>query len=299
MLGGADGGRGGVDAGSSRLMFNANRLRVGVQAASQLRCCVLYPSALEGIGSAAVVEAFGGLWWLRADAEAVLRVARFFHTHAPSEPGAPVLHLATPLDRELARIQQEGGPPPELPFLKSFCGGAGTEVQRTNIGGSTIYSIRPMAVGRDRASTLCFGEIQHDGILPLATDPQTIFSTATMVPAEQVVLEVYAHRDLVQQGFVFRPFVTNALFRPLEAGLWAPRMALDALGGTFTALDPQEALDNPIKAPRYRELLEFVLQRIGWQRQDFACYRVRIPYPPLGLMINLIAGEDPESPGAE
>ena len=64
-------------------------------------------------------------------------------------------------------------------------------------------------------------------------------------------------------------------------------------GGTFHAIEPTEAIDSPVKAPPYRELLEFTFGRIGHVRRDFFCYRLRLPMPPLGLMVNLIAGEDP------
>jgi hypothetical protein len=275
-------------------MFSASCLRVGVQAASQLRCCVMYPGSLDGIGSAAVIDMYSNLWWLRAAGQAVFRVVRLFHTHAPEDPGAPVLHLATPLDPLTA--SQPATTPPALPLVSAFCAGNSSVVDRDPIGGSMVYTIKPAAVGRDRASTLCFGEIQHDCVLPLHEDPQMIFSTASMVPSEMLVLEVYVHEAMVREGFVFRPLITDFLFRSLETGLWAPRLEPAAIGGTFSVIEPTAMVDSPIKSPRYRDLVKYVFERIRMDRGNFYCYRLRLPMPQLGLMVSLIAGSDVERP---
>lgn len=278
---------------NQRRMFAANRLRAGVQAASQLRCCIMYPGTMEGIASAAVIDMFSQLWWMRAERQAVFRVVRLFHTHAPADPGAPVVHLATPLDPPPGA---DPGPSPALPYVRPFCEGNSTLVEREHVAGSMVYTIRPAALGRDHATTLCFGEIQHDCILPLAEDPQMIFSTASMVPSEMLVLEVYVYAPLVREGFVFRPMITDALFRSLETGLWAPRVEPASIGGTFAAIDPTPLVDSPTKSAGYRDLVQFAFERLRMERKEFYCYRLRLPTPPLGLMVSLIAGEDPGRP---
>ena len=281
---------------AQRQMFEANCLRTGVQAASQLRCCVMHPGSMDDISSAVVIDMFSNLWWLRAAQQAVFRVVRLFHTHAPEDPGAPVLHLATPLDPSLKRSANDDGA--GLPLVAPFCSGNATQVDREQIGGSMVYSIKPNAIGRDQQTTLCFGEIQHDCILPLSEDPQMIFSTASMVPSESLVLEVYVHEDLVAEGFVYRPMITDAMFRSLETGLWAPRVEPAGIGGTFSTIEPTAMVDSPIKSPSYRELIAYTFERISMKRDAFYCYRLRLPMPPLGLMVSLIAGEDPERPEA-
>ncbi|HRX87487.1 MAG TPA: hypothetical protein P5572_20875 [Phycisphaerae bacterium] len=296
MLASADDEGGSAD-GVNRRVFNANCLRLGVQAASQLRCCIMHPGSLDGIGSAAVIDMFSDVWWLRGTGEAVFRVVRLFHTHAPEDPGAPVLHLATPLDPTQANAGADRSRP-ALPLISSFCTGDATVVDRNAIGGSMIYTMKPAAVGRDRTTTLCFGEIQHDCVLPLAEDPQMIFSTASMIPAEMLVLEVYVHADQVAAGFVFRPLITDVMFRALETGLWAPRVEPAAIGGTFAAIEPTPLVDSPIKSARYRELIKYAFERIGMKREHFHCYRLRLPAPQLGLMVSLMAGSDLEDPPA-
>lgn len=281
----------------NRRMFEANCLRTGVQAAAQLRCCIMHPGSLEGIGSAAVIDLYSDVWWLRGAGEAVFRVVRLFHTHAPEDPGAPVLHLATPLDPGVTRDPAERARP-GLPLIAPFCVGDATVVERNAVGGSMVYTMQPAGIGRDRTTTLCFGEIQHDCVLPLAEDPQMIFSTASMIPAELLVLEVYVHAAQVQAGFVFRPLITDVLFRALETGLWAPRVEPAAIGGTFAAIEPTALVDSPIKSPRYRELVKYAFERIGMQRQDFWCYRLRLPMARLGLMVSLLAGSNLGPPPA-
>jgi hypothetical protein len=281
---------------ANRLMFNANCLRVGVQAASQLRCCVMYPGSLEGISSAAVVDMFSNLWWLRGEGQAVFRVVRLFHTSpADDDPGSPVLHLSTPLDPAETSVA-ENGATPTVPFMPRFCAGGATTVDCQQIGGSMVYFIKPVAIGLDQTATMCFGEIQHDCILPLTEDPQMIFSTACLIPSESLVLEVYVYEDLVKEGFAYRPMITDMLFRPPEASLWSPRVEPAAIGGSFAAIPPTAMIDSPLKSTVYRDLVSHVFERIGMKREQFHCYRLRLPTPRLGLMVSLIAGEDVDQP---
>jgi hypothetical protein len=136
--------------------------------------------------------------------------------------------------------------------------------------------------------------MRHNCFPPLAADPQVIFSTTTRVPSESLITEVYVHRDLVERGFVYRPLVTDALFRAPEDGPAGQRLDVAALGGAFTSIEPTADIDSPVKAPRYRELIKFTMDRIGQSRQDFWCFRLRLPMAPLGIMAALLAGNDPE-----
>jgi hypothetical protein len=292
MLKSLDDDRHGAPLAESQILFDASRLRIGVQAASQLGTCVLFPSELKGVSSTAVVKAFFDLWWLRPNGHAVLQITRTFH-EIQQKRGQPIVHLETPLDARLAKAQGNSTTCSELPLMSDFCCGKSSAVHTEQMGGSNVYSIRPAAVGRDNACTLCFGRVLHHYILPFSQDPYTGFTSWAMVPSESIILEAYVERSLVERGYVFRPVVTDALFMPPEGGLWGPRSNLEALGGTFVTIEPTPTIDNPAKLKRYRELIEYTFNSIGFDRANFYCFRIRVPMPPLGMTLTLAAGEIP------
>ena len=285
----------GAALAESQILFDAHRLRVGVQAASQLRLCILYPVPGKDIASAAMVEALTDLWWLRPTSRAVMGTAHLIQT-LPDQRGAGVPHRSEPLDPLLARKQQETNDLVRIPLLPEFCSGDSTHIESNQVGSSEVFSIRPQAVGRSHASTLCMGRIVHESFRPLSQDPETTFSKFTFVPSEVLVMDLYVAADLVDKGFVFRPAVTDALFWPNVGSLWAPRLDLTALGGTFQTIEPTKAIDNPTKMARYRELVEWTFQRLGLEREGYFCFRLRVPMPPMGCMFNLRAGLDSSEP---
>ena len=230
------------------------------------------------------------MWWLRPAAQAIFRIAFMFDTHNSAEPGKPRLHLATPLAPADGNRDQS-----EARILPAFCQGPMPLFHREDTGRLIVHTAKPSVVGRDGAATLCFGEVRHNCILPLDRDPQLISGISSRVPTELLVSEVYVHRDLVEQGFVFRPLLSDGLFLPTEVELCAPRIELSALDGTFATSEPTDEIESPVKTPRYRDLQEFVFESIGQVRRDFFCYRMRIEAPPLGLTVSLIAGQDPET----
>ena len=294
MLGPLRDDRDGAALAENQTLFDASRIRIGCQASSQIHCCFMFREPGETHASLDVIDAVTDLWWLRPDGCAVLAAHYLIQTR-DHERGTTVPHEVTPMDLEAEQEQRDDGHSVEMPLLHEFCTGDSTLLKQNSIGDTNTLTAHARSIGRSDASTICNGRRLNAVFPPLTVDPHSAIAKSIYVPSELLLIDLYVAADLVDEGYVFRPLVTDPIFWPGPATIWTPRLDLEAMGGTFQTIEPTDLIDNPTKMARYRELVAWSLERIGRPREDFYCFRLRLPMPPIGMTITLETG----SPGTE
>lgn len=291
MLGPLRDDRDGAALAESQTLFDASRIRIGCQASSQIHCCFMFREPGETNASIDIIDAVTDLWWLRPDGCAVLAAHYVIDTRDP-ERGENVPHEDAPIDPAIEHGEGAARQHPDTPLLHEFCTGDSTIIRQNHIGGTNTLSAHARSIGRSTASTICTGRRVRAVFPPLSVDPQSAIAKSIYVPSELLLIDLYVAADLVDEGYVFRPLVTDPMFWPGQVTLWTPRIDLTAMGGTFQTIEPSDLIDNPTKMARYRELVAWSFDRIGRPREDFYCFRLRLPFPPLGMTFTLETGSE-------
>lgn len=178
-----------------------------------------------------------------------------------------------PLDPQAASAA--GG----APVLGEFCSPPMPRLVRTPQPGGLLHDeLLPAPVGQHGQQTIFMGEIIRNLGAAHATDEDKTahFGCAVRTPAQMLVYDHLVHRELFRgverELCVFGEMNSPATFD--EADRLPTKDRLIRLGPGLTRARCAEL-------PGHADMLRSLLQRAGWEPEDFEHYRVRMPYPPL------------------
>ncbi len=249
---------------SRKIAFRGNSGVWGLQARARMTSQFVAPNRDDPTRlDLALVGGFVGLCRLRP----VARWPLFYVTSYNDDRSTP-----GPTTRE--RIELGGGDPF---LLESFCEGS-LSIETDSIELGERYMLTEGPVGRAGAASCFFGFIDR-ATVPRARDGHNTygeFASTVAVPAETLQFDLFVHRDIEE---AMHPEVL------LFGQLWGSRPAT----GPHEPLPCAERIHNlgfgappatPI-TPRYEEIVNTVLDRAGWQLDDFCCLRLVMDYPPM------------------
>ena len=179
------------------------------------------------------------------------------------------------------------------PLLEAFCSKPLPPAQRRRgESGMLEDELAPGAVGQTGGSTIVTGEIIREVAPVYATTPgeDAMFGVGVRTPSETLICDYLVHRDL------FGP-VRRELRVYSELASPTPRDDRDRLPVSERVLELGRGISRirTAEAPRYHEMVDFVLGRMGWDAEAFYVYRVRMRYAPIPISV-MVHHALPEAP---
>jgi len=142
--------------------------------------------------------------------------------------------------------------------------------------------IGPGPVGNVAAADIILGWMDRETVPMRASEPGekgehgAILST----PSELLLHDVFVHKDL---GFAHTP--TAQMYGLMPGGPSYPPTDIPAqtlpVPCELTEIDSSQATPE---VPHYAELVQRVMDALGWNSADFRGYRLRVKYPPIPAM---------------
>ena len=264
---------GGQDAlGQSRkLLFRGASGVWGIQARERVHVLMLAPNK----DNPALVDSVFAAGWvdvkrMRPDARwRMMKVGSVGDTSAQLSSQAQPLSLVA--DESVKRARNM--------LVPEFCADIPEMIitEEKDGSGAVSYEIGPSATGRVGAFTIFLGIIQRAHGPLHANEPgdSIEFGANIFAPVEHLTLDVFVHRDLrlhdnAEVAFYSAAFNLGTRFSPFN------RMPIEI---EPSELEGKAALENTHHA-RQAELVNFMLDRAGWQFDDFTAMRYDVDYPP-------------------
>ena len=283
-----------VDLQHKRAAYKANSHIWGVRAKTQLSCLVLRPSP----SNPEMVDMLGirGLIALRRlRPNATWEISR----SRQSETDGRVLERHDP--KRVIPIDPPGADDtPGFSLLQRFCSQPLPKFKSVRgPSGFASVELEPTDIGNKAAVTCLFGDLYPAFFERFCEpdDPEPVFSAHSMIrtPCEALVHDV---------------MITPTLFsEPAEPLVYSDLRAVDpVLAGRVRDLLPTSAsvvylgkgpqvLSSP-DVPRYAEMVQYALDRAGWDARQFDVYRCRIEFPvmPSSVMVRFEMPRRPTRP---
>jgi len=283
-------GRERIDLEHRRAAFRANSYLWGIQAKAIFRSYILHPSTDADLFDFVSVRGFVDLRRIRAHTPWVIH-----KTKVVDDDGRQRRNVSAQL---LDPAAGEPDDPMAVPWLTQFCSKPPPPVRRVAAGpGDVHYEIMSGSVGNTGLSTCVLGSIVR-AAAPRYCEPQNDCVELVIranLPAERLVLDQIVHRDLFGD---LPPTLT--VYSELT-GETPPHAMADArqevpVSETATYLGRGPAVMHAPGIPRYTAMMEFALQRAGWDPAQFLVHRVEMPYPPIPSAV-VLNTPLPERPG--
>lgn len=286
MLGGyARDDRARADLEHRRSMFEGGSYVWGVQARIMHRLDVLAPSDDPAYYDMATVRGFVDLRRLRANVP-----WRIGAGYSIDDTGAAHANFT----REPLSLPHDAAAGNGVPLMPEFCSEPLPRCRRVEAPhGVSEYELVEGAVGNTGLLTCVTGELIRRFEPRPPTDLYNEINQLIHMrtPSELVVFDVLVHKD-----FFDRPAQPQLLaYSDLFASRIAPQYracdelpineAVEPLGRGTSALDDD-------RIPNYARLIDHVIQRCGWDADDFDACRVQMRYPPTpaSLIIKFVPG---------
>lgn len=288
IAGQSHGAEGRAEQEQRKAAFHANGFLWGLQARTQVKAGIIAPSADGNRIDGVAVNAFIDLRRIRSHVP-----WRLTSTYSVDNEGKLSSKFDwAPLDPE---IPCDGKIVP--PLLKGFCSSPTPKLDPLPTSPTSMdFALAPGPVGRTAAETCVTGEIIR-GVEPRYREPgydRSALFLRMRTPCEVAVLDVFSHRDLYEmvewEARLYSDLFTGeVLTRHRQYDELELREEIEHLGtGTSAARLPA--------MPRYRELLDYAFEKVGWRSEEFRLYRVRLDYPitPTDLVLSNRLGERPQ-----
>jgi len=275
-------GRAQADLAQRKAAFAPNSYIWGVQAKTQLAALFLHPAADERLLNIAALRGFVGFRRIRPNVPWV-----FSRVRCLDDDG----EMRKPLNLEPLDPGPDGadGIPP-VPLLREFCSKPLPEVRR--VAGAAGYledELVGTPVGDTRAITCITGEVAR-GAAPRYRSQQNEWADLNVrvrTPVERLIFDRFVHEDL------FGPIEPELLiYGDLEGPVAGPAMRRadrDRLhtDQTVRHLGKDPAAVYTPHVPRYSEMVDAVCKKLGWERERFNLYRVRLQYPVMPTSVKM------------
>ncbi len=259
---------GGQDAlaQSRKLLFRGASGLWGIQAKERVQLLMLAPNA----DNPELVDAATATGWVHV--QRMRPDARWRLVRHDVRPGGTPDH-AGPRSEQLSASGSLG----QSMLLPEFCEDLPPLITHME-GSTTFYELGPSATGRVGAFSLFLGQIQRGlgSRYAVKKGEAAEFNINILAPNEHLTLDVLVHRSLAKLFEGASMSLYSAAFNDGRQFSEFERLGLEPEG---VELENLAALENR-NYPRYRELLNFTLQRTGWQLEDFIGLRFEVDYPP-------------------
>ncbi|MBL8758175.1 MAG: hypothetical protein JNK35_07085 [Phycisphaerae bacterium] len=267
---------------------------------------------LGGVGSSERLEASrktafrgnSGVWGVQAKARSTVLM------QAPSPKDPDLLDLVTiggildfrrlrqnvrwPLfrpryyqaDGEAHEVEQEAIDPafagPSGPkLLGQFCSPMPLAIDRVPEGKSFVYELADAPLGNMGTVTAFLGTIARRAAprYRLPGDTHANFSAQLSMPAEMLLFDVFLHRDLDAWGEP-ESFLYGQLYGS-EPRIGDFRIPVGEKAELVPGRPP--AIHTSV-VPQHERVIDYAMQRLGWNLRDFRVWRLMVKYPPMHSM---------------
>ena len=164
-----------------------------------------------------------------------------------------------------------------VPLVRDFCSSPLPEISVREEDGRTTVALAPGPVGNAGQVSCMFGKIHRR--MPnerSETDQFSKFYCDLSVPSEVTIFDLFLHESMA--GAMPPSVILSSLIEPRDPV--AERNALP-LHEPLIELGVPSPAPLTLEVPRYSELIELVMTRMGWAPTEFVGFRVRMNYPPL------------------
>ncbi|MDF1800141.1 MAG: hypothetical protein P1V81_13260 [Planctomycetota bacterium] len=257
-----------------KLAFRGNSCSWGVQAAVNFTGTFIAPSEQAGMTDAVYIG--GLLGFQRLQPDAAWRVGGRAMT---KDDGSPSPVVVEPLDTDFEHA-------PAVPLIREFSSDPAPPIRRFRTGRFSVFELEEGPVGGSHALDMVTGTAMRP-IGPTHSQPQDRFGEHCMpisTPSELYFTDIFVHREMEFARQV-RPYLYSRMDQEpypehgRERKLLRLAEELVHLGGPSDLVTPE--------FPRYGELVQWTLDRVGWSAEDFHVYRLRLPYPPIPSLLVL------------
>ncbi len=274
--------------GYRKALFDGGGFIWGVQARVHLAASFVYPAPDEPWLNLVSLRGFTELRRIRSDVAWPIQTAKAI-TDDGTELSPPAHELLEPVDE----ASQIAG----VPLLRRFCTQPIPEVRRVCLSDGTIRDeLVGGTVGKTGAVDCILGEIVRKVGMRYRDPHFWEWGVACHIrtPCAVLILDQFVHRDL---------------FGPIEPRLEVyndllvdPRQpSAQRAGDRIPVFETVQHLGKGLSSirtpdvPRYVEMVGYVMERMGWEADQFDVYRVRIEFPPLPTTVAML-NDLPEAP---
>lgn len=266
-----------------KMGFQANSAIWGVQTRMQFGVTFLSPSKDPGKIDLAVVSGMVGFRRLRPNVAWAISSQTAWDYERTAD--GSVKEDWSPLDPTIG--------PSEVPLIRQFCGKPAPAMrvieERTNERRYVRrYMLSEGDIGNTAATTVVLGWVHRAAGLTHQSYPgeHGEHGITLSTPAEEVVRDLYIHKDL---AFAFD--VTASAYSQLPGGPQYPVSGKEApqlpIPTDIIDLGSASKTTTAPGVPRYAEMVEFAAERLGNSLGDFHAFRFRLKYPPIPSMVVL------------
>lgn len=253
-----------------RAAFRANRHICGVEASTLVKCVFIEPASDPTMLDIARIEGFVQGRQLRRSAPLFVSWVRAFdddgttrHT-GKREP----LDVNGPTDLGVA-------------LLRDFCTQPLPDFRAMQAEGGILRGeVVPKGVGNAVAVTCYEGHIAR-AVVPRYREPQNRHGAnvaVVRIPSTLLVLDLFVREGTFGQiAPVALVYADHLSLLPFSEGFQRPDG--HAFRETVRHLERGRVTMGNADVPRYADMIDFVLGRLGWGRTDFDLFRCRIEYP--------------------
>ncbi len=250
--------------------FHAASAAWGVQARVQFSCHIMVPSETPDLVDLAAVSGLIDLRRLRPDVPWAVGSARAWEDAAPEVDARP--EALSPQDAI------DGAP-----ILPMFCSSPLPRLRvKTSAGGSRRFEVTDGSVGYTGASTviLAWKWMRTASVFAAATGETGEHGMHLSTPVELAINDLLVHKSL---GFALNP--EAAVYSDLPGGPRypheGPEIGRMPIPEEVVSLGSQPPSLTVIEIPRYTELIEFALGKLGRRIDEFHGFRHRVRYPTI------------------
>ena len=254
-----------------KLAFLSNFALWGAQAALDFKTIIYYPSPTDPDMIDAV--RIGGLVDFKRSSAGRWPIHRI---HGYTEAGEAVPTTSEP-------VVADDALPPGLPLLRRFCCGQLPAIVPVRRQYGTRFDLEAGPFGNAGALTCVFADVVR-GYQGAFRDPAIHnYYMASMndlfTPSEFLVHDVFLHRDVAVGGapevMLLDRLTVMRGYNPEEDEMH--RMPLSAKILNVSA----GPMSNLKRYPAYTQVLQFILEQLGFEAGDFRGHRFTMTYPPI------------------
>ncbi|MCB9897968.1 MAG: hypothetical protein H6825_08190 [Planctomycetes bacterium] len=264
-----------VQEASRRQAFLGNSAIWGVQARIQLGIHVHVPSALDDWVDAAAVGGLFDFRRLRHTANWPLVRHQAFRR---AIDGSLAVSSVVPLD--------PGGPDGGPPLVRAFSSVEPDALSPIEVQGGTLWEMREGPIGLTGTVDCVFGRradrigrqrAQVDGDSAVAAVPIN-------TPCEKLQIDVFVHEDLAYADVEPRAEILSRLETSSDPELDGRRHYGLPVPARVVDMGAAPPLLHASDVPRYPELVQWTLERMGHDVKSFRAWRLSLTYPPIPAM---------------
>jgi hypothetical protein len=271
MLGSVSDQLGKKQAEANRKMaYQGNSAMCGVQTRGQLCMQFVAPNSNPDLLDTAIICGFVDFRRLRPDA--LWAVASRMVISDDGTLNTP--HSPSPMDPAISST--------DVPLIREFCSDPVPDLRIVESAGRCRYEFKEGPIGNTAAATCILGWMGRGAVCKYRTASELFGEhlVYTSTPAEVLMLDLYVHRSC---AFALKPEV--AVYTNLPGGPIYPN------DGRERGLIPvfEEIIDlgagppdtTAPTFPRYGQMVEYGIARLGHAPKDFHGFRFRLRYPPI------------------